>query len=62
MHSRKCCEYASAVYYSLWLYCGMLLEDYIDCVSGRLLTETSTLEITVNGRGRPSTAGGRRIP
>jgi hypothetical protein len=40
----------------------MLLENYMGRVSGRLLAEISTLEIAVNGRRRPSTAGGRRIP
>jgi hypothetical protein len=50
------------VCYSLWLYHGVLLEDYMDRVSGRSLTETSTLEMAVDRRRRPSTAGGGRIP
>jgi hypothetical protein len=33
----------------------MLLEDYMDRVSGRLLTEISTLEIAVDGRRPPYT-------
>jgi hypothetical protein len=33
----------------------MLLENYMDRVSGRLLTETLTLEMAVDGRGRPYT-------
>jgi hypothetical protein len=51
----NCCKYASAVCYSLWLYYRMLLEDYMDRVSGRLLTEISTLEIAVDGRRPPYT-------
>jgi hypothetical protein len=43
----NCCKYASAVCYSLWLYYGMLLEDYMDRVSGRLLTEILTLLSTI---------------
>jgi AraC-like DNA-binding protein len=58
----RCCKYASAVCYSLWLYYGMLLEDYMDRVSGRSLTETSTLEMAVDRRRQPSTAGGGLIP
>jgi hypothetical protein len=50
-----CCEYASAVCYSLWLYCEMLLEDYMDRVSGRLLSETSTSEMAIDGRRPPYT-------
>jgi hypothetical protein len=57
-----CCKYASAVCYSLWLYHGVLPEDHMDRVSGRSLTETSTLEMAVDRRRRPSTAGGGRIP
>jgi hypothetical protein len=50
-----CCEYASAVCYSLWLYCEMLLENYNDRVSGRLLSETSTSEMAIDGRRPPCT-------
>jgi hypothetical protein len=53
--SHCCCKYASAVCYSLWLYYGMLLEDYMDRVSDRLLSETSTSEMAIDGRRRPCT-------
>jgi hypothetical protein len=33
----------------------MLLEDYMDRVSGRLLSETSTSEIAIDGRRPPYT-------
>jgi hypothetical protein len=48
-----CCEYASAVCYSLWLYCEMLLKDYMHRVSDRLLSETSTSEMAIDGRRPP---------
>jgi hypothetical protein len=37
------------------LYCEMLLEDYMDRVSDRLLSETSTSEMAIDGRRRPCT-------
>jgi hypothetical protein len=48
-----CCKYASAVCYSLGLYCEMLLKDYMHRVSDRLLSETSTSEIAIDGRRPP---------
>jgi hypothetical protein len=50
-----CCKCASAVCYSLWLYCEMLLENYMDRVSGRLLSKISTSEMAIDGRRPPYT-------
>jgi hypothetical protein len=53
--AKCCCKYASAVCYSLWLYSEMLLENCIDRVSGRLLSEISTSEMAIDGRRPPYT-------
>jgi hypothetical protein len=53
VQSEWCCKYASAVCYSLWLYYGMLLEDYMDRVSDRLLSESSMSEMAIDGRRPP---------